>query len=35
MPLLVYLVAAVVGFGITASVADGALSPAHFVCIAH
>ncbi len=36
MPLFVYFIAAVFGVGaLTASLSNGAVSPAHFVCIAH
>jgi hypothetical protein len=36
MPLFVYFIAAVFGVGaLTASLSNEAVSPAHFVCIAH
>ena len=36
MPLLVYFVAAVFGIGaLTATLSNGAISPAHLMCVAH
>lgn len=36
MPLFIYFIAAVFSVGaLTASLSNGAVGPAHFVCIAH